>query len=176
MTRLQELTASGRQYSLRAHRQRNNEPAICVSGPRCYMKRMKPPLHSGFVRRPPTTPKKRSPINQSGPGQLQLGHESPGNAGLAGFLHSTVKLVQGGVNSGKQSQVANIPLQGTHLECVETGYTQAQRIVAGRPKHSGVISVSHIGRRPSGQGVSTQGSPSTCPGGHVRGIQPLNHS
>ena len=48
-----------------------NEPAICVSGPRCYMKRcymkrMKPPLHSGFVRRPRATSEKRSPINDVG--------------------------------------------------------------------------------------------------------------
>jgi len=41
-----------------------NEPAICVSGPRCYMKRMKPPLRSGFVGRPPATSEKRSPINR----------------------------------------------------------------------------------------------------------------
>ena len=42
-----------------------NEPAICVSGPRCYMKRMKPPLRSGFVGHSPATSEKRIPINGS---------------------------------------------------------------------------------------------------------------
>ena len=36
-----------------------NEPAICVSGPRCYMKRMEPPLRSGCVGRPTATSKMR---------------------------------------------------------------------------------------------------------------------
>ena len=46
-----------------------NEPAICVSAPRCYNqrmeRRMEPPLRSGFVGRPPATLEKRSPINRS---------------------------------------------------------------------------------------------------------------
>ena len=46
-----------------------NEPAICISAPRCYMKRcyMKRTetlLHSEFVRRATATLKKRSPSNQ----------------------------------------------------------------------------------------------------------------
>ncbi|MSP64957.1 MAG: type II toxin-antitoxin system RelE/ParE family toxin [Bacteroidetes bacterium] len=40
-----------------------NEPAICVSAPRCCMKRMKPPLRSRCVGRPTATLEKRSPIN-----------------------------------------------------------------------------------------------------------------
>jgi len=47
-----------------------NEPAICVSGPRCYMKRMKPPLRSGFVGRPRATSEKRSPINSEVRGKV----------------------------------------------------------------------------------------------------------
>jgi len=44
-----------------------NEPAICVSAPRCYIQRieqrMEPPFHSGFVGRATATPGKRSPMN-----------------------------------------------------------------------------------------------------------------
>ena len=40
-----------------------NEPAICVSAPRCYIKCIKSSFHSGFVGRAPATLEKRSPIN-----------------------------------------------------------------------------------------------------------------
>ncbi len=40
-------------------------PGIFSSAPRCYIKRTEPPLHSGFVGRPPATLEKRIPINQS---------------------------------------------------------------------------------------------------------------
>jgi hypothetical protein len=44
-----------------------NEPAICVSAPRCYIQRieqrMEPPFHSGFVGRATATFEKRIPVN-----------------------------------------------------------------------------------------------------------------
>ena len=40
-----------------------NEPAIWISAPRCYNKRMEPPLHSGLVGRPPAMLEKRITIN-----------------------------------------------------------------------------------------------------------------
>ena len=49
-----------------------NEPAICVSAPRCYMKRMKPPLRSRCVGRPTATLEKRSPINLPGRDESRL--------------------------------------------------------------------------------------------------------
>lgn len=93
-----------------------NEPAICVSGPRCYMKRMKPPLRSGFVGRPPATSEKRSPINLIGhaevPERQLLRH-----GGVRRFPLTVSRRATG--NGGaeaerKQQRARSVTSHGTH--------------------------------------------------------------
>ena len=85
-----------------------NEPAICVSAPRCYMKRMKPLLRSGFVGRPRATSEKRSPIHI----ENKAMSKSTQNTGKP-WSSTEVKQVQKLANENTPTRVIGIKLGRT---------------------------------------------------------------